>query len=63
MNPEERFYCADCQRPVEYLVELDAYSCGGCEGIQLRDELVTERDLLRADRPLDKPREVANGQR
>jgi len=47
MNHEDRFYCADCRQPVEYLAEIDVYSCGGCERVQMRDELITERDLLR----------------
>ena len=55
MNGEERLYCAECRRPVEYLVELDSYSCGFCEEVQVRGELITERDLLRADILRDRP--------
>lgn len=63
MNGEERLYCASCSKPVEYLAEIDCYSCEGCEGVQLRDELISERDLLRADNFPVKAREVKHDDR
>lgn len=45
MNQEERFYCSICQVPVEYAPEIDIYTCGQCEGMFTRDEVITQSDL------------------
>ncbi len=41
------YYCREHKEKVEYLPELDAYSCPGCEDVLLRDELVTTSELIK----------------
>jgi len=37
---DDRYYCIQHRRPVEYLPELDLYSCGSCECTYKREEVL-----------------------
>ncbi len=37
---DERYYCLACKIPTEYIPELEQYSCGRCERMFTKDEVL-----------------------
>ena len=42
---DERFYCVTHKIPVEYIPELDLYTCGRCETTYKKGEVIPARLL------------------
>lgn len=46
-NREDMKLCPDCKRPVEYIPEMNGYSCGVCEQVFDERLLIRQSDLER----------------
>ena len=42
----ERYYCLTCRVSTEYLPEIELYSCGNCEQVFKREEVLPERFIV-----------------
>ncbi len=52
---DERFYCPEHKKPVNYLSDIKVYICQDCPHALSRDEIITEQELLRSEQPKANP--------
>lgn len=45
---EEKFYCPECTGHVEYVPDLESYTCGSCEVVFSSDDVLRGTGLLEA---------------